>query len=131
MADAPIVGRILVVDDDETIASSLARFLARDGEAVPLTSGVEALRRIEAGERFDAIVCDLAMPDLGGVDLFERIRRADPAQSDAIIFMTGGAFAPGVREFLDSIPNARLEKPFSAHELRALVRGRLLRLEKA
>lgn len=41
--------------------------------------------------------------------------------------MTGGAFTPSVRAFLESIPNARLEKPFSAHELRALVRGRLLR----
>ncbi len=121
------MGRILVVDDDETIASSLARFLARDGEVVALTSAREALRRIVAGERFDAVVCDLAMPDLGGADLFERIRAADPAQSDAIIFMTGGAFTPSVRAFLESIPNARLEKPFSAHELRALVRGRLLR----
>jgi CheY-like chemotaxis protein len=119
-------GRILLIDDDAAIVSSLARLLAHQYEVVPLTSPREALRRIVAGERFDAIVCDLMMPDLGGVDLFERIREADPSQSDAMIFMTGGAFTAGDREFLDSIPNARLEKPFSAHELRALVRGRLL-----
>lgn len=60
------MGRILVVDDDETIASSLARFLARDGEVVALTSAREALRRIVAGERFDAVVCNLAMPISAG-----------------------------------------------------------------
>ena len=127
-----MAARVLVVDDDEIIASSLARFLARDlDEVVALTSPREALRRIVAGERFDAIVCDLAMPDLDGVDLFRSIHAADPGQSEAIIFMTGGAFTPAVRDFLASIPNARLEKPFSAHELRALVRGRLHHAGKA
>jgi CheY-like chemotaxis protein len=121
-------GRILLVDDDETITWSLARFLNRDHDVVPLTSPQEALRRIVGGERFDAIVCDMTMPELSGIELFDQVRAIDSSQSDGIIFMTGGAFGPAARAFLESLPNPCIQKPFSAHELRALVRGRLAAL---
>jgi hypothetical protein len=39
------------------------------------------------------------------------------------VFITGGAFTPPARDFLDAIANARLEKPFAARELREVVRG--------
>ena len=67
-------GRVLVVDDDPTIGNTVARVL-RAHEVVLLSSPRAALARIEAGERFDVVLCDLMMPELTGMELHERIAR--------------------------------------------------------
>jgi DNA-binding response OmpR family regulator len=76
-----------------------------------------------AGERFDAIVCDLMMPEMSGMDFFAELEAFAPEQTAQIILLTGGAFTPRASEFLDHISNPRLFKPFSGNELRELVRA--------
>ena len=46
--------------------------------------------------------------------------------AERVVFITGGAFTPEARRFLDTVPNQRLEKPFDAQQVRALVRASLL-----
>jgi CheY-like chemotaxis protein len=114
-------GRVLVIDDEPMINSILRRMLGRDHQVSTATSVREALDRFEAGERFDLIMCDLMMPEMTGMDLHAQLLRSDPALAERLVFMTGGAFTPAAREFLDRVPNARVEKPFDVPSLRALI----------
>jgi CheY-like chemotaxis protein len=118
-------GRILVVDDEEPVAAVIRRALSRDHEVQVLTSATEAFRRVDGGERFDLILCDLMMPVMTGMELHAELSRAAPDQAERIIFLTGGAFTPGARLFLDQVPNPRLDKPFQIQALRSLVSERL------
>ncbi len=71
--------------------------------------------------RFDAIVCDLMMPQITGMGLHGRLVREWPEQAARMVFVTGGAFSPETRRFLEEVPNARLEKPFDISSLRRIL----------
>ncbi|HEY6004154.1 MAG TPA: ATP-binding protein [Anaeromyxobacter sp.] len=115
-------GRVLVVDDEPPLAQSLRRTLGREHDVVAVSSGRAALDLVARGERFDVILCDLMMPEITGMDLSERLAREAPDAARALVFMTGGAFTPRAREFLDDPSRRHIEKPFDLEALRALVR---------
>jgi PAS domain S-box-containing protein len=113
--------RVLVVDDDPSMGLLITRLLSREIDVVAVTSGSEALERIAGGESFDAVLCDLMMPEMGGVELFHELGRVAPRLCERTIFMTGGAFTDRAQEFLDRVPNPRLHKPFDADQLKRLL----------
>ena len=115
------MARILVVDDEPALGAALRRVL-RDYDVVVTVSGHEALARIANGERFDFILCDLAMPAMGGDELYGEIQRIAPDQSLRIVFITGGATTEKARTFLESVPNAIIYKPYNVTELREMIR---------
>jgi CheY-like chemotaxis protein len=78
-----------------------------------VTSGEEALRRVEAGAEYDAILCDLMMPGVGGMDVYERLALGWPKMARRLVFMTGGAFSTRAQRFLGEVPNTCLDKPFT------------------
>jgi two-component system, cell cycle sensor histidine kinase and response regulator CckA len=111
--------RILVVDDEPVIASTMRRAL--EGHDIYIvTSGRDALELCR-GQAFDLVLCDLMMPDLTGMDLYEQLRRDAAGNEKRIIFMTGGAFTPRAKSFLAKIPNAWVEKPFDFDQIQSLV----------
>ncbi|HEX5659740.1 MAG TPA: response regulator, partial [Polyangiales bacterium] len=114
-------GRVLVIDDERLITQVVRRTLTSEHDVVALDNAAEALRRLEGGERFDAIVCDLMMPGLTGMDFHARVLRDFADLADKIVFFTGGAFTPRAREFLRNVPNQRVEKPVAGHELRQVI----------
>jgi len=114
-------GRILVVDDDTLVAKAMSRLLAEHHEVIALTSADEALVRLERGERFDLIFCDLMMPVTTGVEFHQRLLELDRDQAGRTIFITGGAFTDASRKFLETTANDRLEKPFDQQKLRQIV----------
>ena len=114
-------GRILVVDDDTLVAKAMYRLLAEHHDVLALTSAGEALLRLESGERFDLIFCDLMMPVTTGVEFHQRLLEVDSAQAARTIFITGGAFTDASRKFLETTANDRLEKPFDQLKLRQIV----------
>jgi PAS domain S-box-containing protein len=116
--------RILVVDDDPLVQKAVRRVLSAH-EVVAEASGRGALDRLAAGERYDVILCDLAMPGMSGMDVHQELTKVDPSSAARMIFLTGGVFTPAAQRFLDRVPNLRVEKPFQAADLRALVRTRL------
>lgn len=120
--------RILVVDDDEDVAWALQRILD-DYDVVMTLKAREALDLVRSGERFNAIVCDLMMPEMLGSDLYEEIKRAAPDQAARMIFVTGGATTTTAKEFLKSAALPVLIKPFGTRELRGFVQ-RLLWTEQ-
>ena len=114
--------RILAVDDEPMILQVLQRALSREHDVRLTTRASEALAWIRAGERFDAILCDLMMPEITGMELHAML--APTGQADAMIFMTGGAFTQAAREFLDEVTNPRIEKPFDRAQLNAVLATR-------
>jgi CheY-like chemotaxis protein len=119
-------GRVLIVDDDPLVGRSLARLFHASHDVTVLTSSVEAIARIEAGERWDAILCDLMMPELSGMDLEERLVRSAPDLVPRVVYLTGGAFTERAHQFL-AAGRPFLEKPVEAGALRARVNEIVLR----
>jgi CheY-like chemotaxis protein len=130
-AALPPDGRVLLVDDDALIGKVVVRSLAGGPEVVALEDGREALRRLLAGERFDVVLCDLMMPDFSGMDLHAALQAARPDLAAQVIFVTGGAFTPRARDFLASVRNECLKKPFEPAALRRLVARRLAAARRA
>lgn len=128
---APVVrpasrrGRILVVDDEEAIRLVVRRALGKAHDVIACASAQEALEKIAAGESFDIILSDLMMPVMSGVEFYQRLVVVSPEHVERVVFLTGGAFTPSARNFLDEVPNARLNKPFEIQNLRGLVNDRL------
>lgn len=118
----PARQHVLVVDDDRAVADGVAEVL-EDHDVVVVNGGRAALEALHRDRTFDVILCDLMMPDMTGMDLYESIARDEPALAERFVFMTGGAFTSRAQQFLDDVPNARIEKPFHASSLQALVRG--------
>jgi PAS domain S-box-containing protein len=111
---------VLIVDDDPMVAKTLARVL-RGHEITLTTNGREALELLMTGRRFDVILCDLMMPVMTGMELHAQLAEKLPHVVESIIFLTGGAFTPAGRTFLDEVTNECLEKPFDARNLRSVV----------
>ncbi len=123
-ASQPVDGpryRLLIVDDEPMIAGMLANYL--EGFDVSVAgSGRQAIELIESGPRYDAILCDLVMGDLTGIDVYEYLARQSPGAERRMVFMTGGAFTERTQEFVDAVPNAHLEKPFGIEVADAAIR---------
>jgi CheY-like chemotaxis protein len=115
-------GRILVIDDEPTLARVLVRQLGKRHDVRAVTSGREALNLLRQGEHFDAILSDLLMPDVTGMDLHDEVAKLYPGLEHRIIFMTGGAFTPRAREFVATASNPFLEKPIDVPALTAALR---------
>ena len=115
-------GRVLVIDDEPLVVSALRRILGRDHDVVAAGNGEEALALFHTGERFDAILSDVMMPVMSGIELYDRLSLDVPEQADKVIFITGGAFTPTAQAFLDRMQNPRAEKPFDSMMILALVR---------
>ena len=115
-AAQPSVLRILAIDDEPLIGSVLCEALA-DHQIVFETSARAALARLGAGEQFDRILCDLMMPEMSGMELYEQLEAADPALCERVVFLTGGAVTERARLFLERVQNRRLTKPFDLAEL--------------
>jgi signal transduction histidine kinase/ActR/RegA family two-component response regulator len=110
-AQAPSVLRrcVLVVDDDAQIRRVLVRALRALYDVEAVASVDEAL--LALGQRsFEAVLCDIMMPNRTGLDLHTAVTASHPAMVSRLVFMSGGAFTPALQAFFDKVP-VRLEKP--------------------
>jgi CheY-like chemotaxis protein len=123
-AAAPRRPRVLVVDDEPLVCASVYRVLSRQFDVAPHTSPRHALQLVRAGERFDAVLLDLMMAEMSGAAFHAELARLAPELAERTIFLTGGAFTPQARAFLDAVPNPRVQKPFDPSELVRLVAAR-------
>jgi PAS domain S-box-containing protein len=115
----PRAARVLVVDDEPMFLRAMARMIGREHDVVTLGDAREALRRIEAGERFDAVFADLVMPGMSGVEFHAALARVAPELAGRMRVVTGGAFTPGGAEFLAQMAGRVLEKPVVPDDVRA------------
>ena len=114
------VGSILIIDDEPLVARSLARAL----QGVKVTTvgstreALEACRR----EQFGLILCDLMMPGEWGADFYAALQEEYPDRLKTVVFMTGGAFTPAARAFIDEASVPCLTKPIDREALFKAIR---------
>lgn len=125
--------KILAVDDSPTYLNKLAEVLRQDRHDVVLASSGEEALKFLAVETVDAIILDLLMPGIGGLETCRRIRRSVSLHSIPVLMLTGrdddnardAGISAGVDEFVVKSPELELLKV----RLRALLRKK--RLEQA
>jgi signal transduction histidine kinase/ActR/RegA family two-component response regulator len=110
-------GRLLVVDDEPLLLSAMERMLKLHHDVVVSSSAERALHLMQKGDEFDLVLYDLTMPGLTAMDFYERVLQHRPALAERIVFVSGGAFTARAQEFLRSVRNARLHKPFNPDQL--------------
>ena len=119
-ASATPAGNILIIDDEVNILNALADILY-EYNVTTVSNAREGIALVEKQNDFDAILCDLMMPDTTGMAFHEWLSQHHPALTDRTIFVTGGAFTPNAREFLTQVDNVVLNKPFNLRELKQTV----------
>ena len=117
------LGRVLIVEDEQAIAQGLRLLLEGEYEVVVASGGRAALELLSHGSEFDVVLCDLMMPDLSGIELYEALKQQAPGTEERLLFMTGGAYTPEAEEFLERVPNPRVEKPFDLERMERLIRS--------
>lgn len=119
--DAPTV---LLVDDDMSVLSGFRRHLQNDDISIEFAlSGGQALRRLLSETPPDAVVCDMLLPDISGVEVYQRAIAADPSYRQRFAVATGAPGVPAVASFLATFSGPVLYKPIEAAQLSQAVRS--------
>ncbi|HXX65582.1 MAG TPA: response regulator [Polyangiaceae bacterium] len=113
--------RILFVDDERIVGVAFQRALSREHDVVVVDDAGEAFDRLRAGQVYDVIFCDLNMPTMTGVDLFDAIERSFPSLARRVVVITGDATDARAGALAETQRAPVLEKPLDMTEVRAHV----------
>ena len=121
MAANVVLGRVLVVDDDDAIRRVCMRVLGAEGWHVTLSdNGRAALEAIEATKQpFDCVVSDVNMPEIDGYELVQAVRKRD--DDIPVLLMTGDPSLDGAVRAIDYGAVSYISKPFSSESLASAV----------
>jgi CheY-like chemotaxis protein len=108
---------ILVIDDEQVFLKTMARRLSPH-EVRLASDAVEAFAILDE-QAADVIFCDLNLPRVRGLALYEYLRRIYPGEEERLVFMTGEPILVGARAYLSSLSNPVLQKPISKEALEA------------
>jgi two-component system response regulator MprA len=118
--------KILVVDDERAVRESLRRALELEGYDVGLAShGGEALEKLEAEAQPDAVILDVLMPGIDGLEVSRTLRRS--GNRVPVLMLTARAEVGDRVAGLDAGADDYLTKPFALEELLARLRALLRR----
>jgi signal transduction histidine kinase/CheY-like chemotaxis protein len=113
--------RILVVEDEPTVARLIADVLQDDGFHVDvLLDGQEALKQASR-ESYDLVICDMKMPGLDGQHFYRALVHSRNPLSKRFLFVTGDIVAPHTQQFLETHRLPHVAKPFRMEELKEQV----------
>jgi len=116
--------RLLLVEDEERVASFIAKGLAGAGYVVETArTGNEALAHVRANGPVDLVLLDVGLPDMEGFDVLTELRKTD--QQTPIIMLTARGDVPSRVRGLDLGADDYLPKPFDFDELIARIRAHL------
>jgi len=104
--------RILVIEDDLFTIDFYRRNIDKKHDLFIATSGRRGKDILERDTAFDVIFCDILMPDITGIQLYDWLSEYFPEIAMKFVFITGVSGAMSVSEFLHRIPNIWLKKPF-------------------
>ena len=119
--------RALIADDERSVRTLLQRLLTRRGFAVDLAvDGRDAAQMLERSE-YDVVLCDVQMPNMGGLALYEHLRRQQPDAVDRFVFISGDILNDQLHNFTESCNVPLLSKPFGAEKLDRVLEGVMAR----
>lgn len=107
-----LLGKILLVDDEEAIRSVLLETLSRAGHEVETARNGEVALRMLQQKHYDCVVSDVKMPGMDGPTLHQAIKAIDPAVAGTFIFISGDTVSSDTRSYLETVDNPKLAKPF-------------------
>jgi PAS domain S-box-containing protein len=123
--------RILVVEDEPTVAHLIADVLIEEGHKVEIVlDGRDGLDRATSGN-YGLIICDLRMPHLDGRAIYRELVTQGSPMRHRLMFVTGDTLAPRTLEFLEKSGLPFLAKPFLVEELKAVVERALVTAEQS
>jgi len=108
--------RVLVIDDTPAVSATVRLLLEGLCDVTIAANAAEAVAAI-TGTRFEAVLCDLYLPDASVEELATRLGQADPGLISHLVLMSGAIDDPLPGMFGQVPPNRRLRKPFSLEEL--------------
>ena len=117
--DEGVVGRVLVVDDEEVVQDVLETLLSRSGYEVTSAGSAETASDLLAMEQFDAVLLDLMLPGRGGMEVLQDIRREQPLVP--VLMMTAFSSVENAVEAMKLGAFHYLPKPFKNEEVLNLV----------
>lgn len=121
-------GKILIVDDEEVIRESTAMLLKALGyDSETAEDGMKAVRLLKRG-RYSAMVTDMIMPEMNGLELISRAKQIRPGIP--IIAITGAAMEFPCKMVLNAGADEYLGKPFGIKELKGKVEKALKKNKK-
>ena len=111
--------RVLVIDDESTIRAALRRFFKRrDWIFDEAEDGARGLAKLlEPGAEYTAILSDLRMPGMSGMELHDELAQRRPELLDRLVFSTGDVASKDAAEFVQRTRCVILEKPFELSKL--------------
>jgi two-component system cell cycle sensor histidine kinase/response regulator CckA len=114
--------RVLVVDDEIHVCQAIVRVLGSAHDVRTIGQSRAALDLVREGARFDAILCDVMMPEMTGVQLHAALACEAPEQARRLAFMTGGVFSGDVQRQLEASGRPVVDKPFTKEAIVECVR---------
>ncbi len=119
------VPRILVLEDEPTVASLIADVLREEGMRVDvLLDGRQAVEQAET-ESYDLAICDMRMPGMDGQRFYQALLQGQNPLHEHVLFVTGDMVASRTQEFLERHHLTHVAKPFRMEELSGAVHGLL------
>ncbi len=120
-------GKILVLDDERSIAELVGEMLGMIGHSTVICqSALEALEIIDQRE-FDLIISDFRMPKMNGQEFYHAVRDKKPELASRMIFLTGDVVNEDTQSFLRTTGNPHLTKPFQLARIEEIVTEMLQR----
>jgi CheY-like chemotaxis protein len=112
----------LLVDDDFQMIGLLSKYFETVGcYTEKALNGKLALEKMN-NNRFDFILCDVNMPGMDGVTFYQQLKGIGSPYLDKVIFITGDTMSHETLEFLKSINNPLLGKPFGLDDVKEAIR---------
>ena len=118
---------ILIIDDEPAICRNCVKILSKvDYDVRYALNGYDALKMVDE-TAFDVVVTDLKMSNVGGMEVLQRLKASYP--ETMVVVITGYASVSSAVEVMKMGAFDYLPKPFTPHELRAVVRQALIQRE--
>ncbi|TET88711.1 MAG: hybrid sensor histidine kinase/response regulator, partial [Dehalococcoidia bacterium] len=116
---------ILVVDDDLAILQFLSRALAEEGHQVETVgNAADALDRLKS-TRYSLILLDIKLPEVSGIELYQRIQKIAKSLTRRVVFITGDVIGADTKDFLTRTKAPHITKPFDTEQLKRDINGML------
>lgn len=113
--------KILIIEDHKAVRIVLCNFLEKSFEVKATTNGYEALAWMQEGNIPDAIVLDLNMPKLSGIDFLSNIRNSGFFQDIPVVLVSAEEDNKLIEKSIELGINAYIKKPFNPSEIQSKI----------